>query len=97
MFKIYGDHSLGNSFNGHQLFHTGRDAGDHRHIPVLQNAADNLHPLSRGQISMNIGLIENQISGRVQQNLPVKKTVILVQLLGFQIILRHDQFHVGEV
>ena len=58
--------------------HTSPHTGDDGNFLPLKKCLDDLKPLPDQQISMNIGLIENQVLRRIIQRLRIVQPVILI-------------------
>ena len=58
--------------------HTSPHAGDDGNFLPLKKCLDHLKPLPDQQISVNIGLIENQVLRRIIQRLRIVQPVILI-------------------
>ena len=74
-----------------KLIHTAADAGYYGKTLSLQDGLNHADSLSGQKISADIRLIENQIFGRIIQNLRIIQAKILVQFSCLPFILRNQQ------
>ena len=74
-----------------QRFHQGIHRGDDHAARILRQMPHHVDAPSGDEIAVDIGIVEQEVSGRIDQHIPVKGAVVLRHLLYLLLILGHNQ------
>ena len=74
------------------MIHQAVHGGHHDTVLILHQMAQNLQPLPREQIAMDIRTVKQQILCRVKPYVFRKAAKIIVDLPGSLVIISHHQF-----
>ena len=85
------DDLLSQLFRRQKTVHQSINGRYHRHWFMLKQFLDDCQSLLNQGLTMYIRTIENNISGRIVKHIPVKKTVIFVDILHPLFAVSHDQ------
>jgi hypothetical protein len=77
--------------------HQGRESRNDGRGPALNDPAQAADPLGLDFPSPQVGLVEDQILGRIEEGVPVIKTVLLGNFPGPQVGIGQDQTEPGPV